>query len=113
MKNNHSPAAISQFGFFLRSYWLVFGNPLLAVSFISIIKNKLDPPFLGDLLYWCISMGLIFTRYFDIRFFKGQTSKGRPATMVHFKMYSMRVLSISVIGWLTARFFNFIIAVYQ
>ncbi len=44
------------------------------------------------MIFWLIALGLILARYVDIRYLKGETTDNKPATLKHWRRYSVIVL---------------------
>ena len=85
----------SGLGLLCRLFWFFIGNIILLILAIKIAFPG-TKSIAFDIFYWITTFCLILTRYFDIRFFKGQTAYSEPATMVHWKRYSIFIVLISV-----------------
>lgn len=88
-------------GCLLRVYWMLLGNALVAVAAYKIAQAE-NAFALVDLVYWLIVSTLIGARYVDIRILHGRTGEGQPATMEHWKRYSLKVVGMSVFLWFVA-----------
>jgi hypothetical protein len=86
-------------GFLCRIYWMIVGNMLVAFSGFGIVARG-GALTRVDILYWLAAGSLVLASYADVRYFGGQTAEGEPATMKHWQRYSVRVLVVSVLGWL-------------
>ena len=73
----------------VRLTW-IFGVSLLVFGAIFIMKG--DAPGLADAIFWLITLGLILARYVDIRYLKGETADNKPATLKHWRRYSVILL---------------------
>lgn len=73
----------------VRLIW-IFGVSLLVFGAIFIIQGK--APDLADAIFWLFTLVLILVRYVDIRYLKGETSDNKPATLKHWRRYSVMVL---------------------
>lgn len=73
----------------VRLTW-IFGASLLVFGAIFIIQG--NAPGLADMIFWLIALGLILARYVDIRYLKGETTDNKPATLKHWRRYSVIVL---------------------
>ena len=90
-------------GCLTRLYWMFLGVALLAlVAAFLLQKNPKFPSFL-DVGYLFAVVSLVFVRYIDIRYLKGDTGEGTPATMAHWRMYSIVLVSGSTCVWLVIR----------
>jgi hypothetical protein len=74
-------------GCLLRLFWMAFGN--FALLFLSVLIFKRDDFSALDAVYWALVMALGSARYADIARFDGLTTSGEPATMEHFRRYSV------------------------
>lgn len=90
-------------GCLFRLYWLFIGNALLLFLLVFVFENNQSPPTLPDAAYLAILASLLFARYVDIRFLKGQTDEGKPATMTHWRRYLLIMIPVGVGAWLLAR----------
>jgi hypothetical protein len=91
-------------GCLTRLYWMFLGVALLAlVAAFLLQKNPKFPSFL-DVGYLFAVASLVFVRYIDIRYLKGETGEGAPATMNHWRKYSMFLVIGSLGVWLVVRF---------
>jgi hypothetical protein len=84
----------------VRLTW-IFGVSLLVFSAIFIIQG--NTPGLADIIFWLIALGLILARYVDIRYLKGETSDNQPATLRHWRRYSVIVLLAAGLLYLLAK----------
>ena len=89
-------------GLFLRLFWMGGGNFGLLALAILIIQKRILPYRLTDLLFWAIVILLIVARYVDIAYFEGGTSYGEPATMKHWRRYTIWLGLISLAAWAAA-----------
>lgn len=82
-------------GFFLRIFWVFVGNVIFLFLAYSIASNEKIVVGALSALYWLDVATLICARYLDIHFYKGLTTESEPATMAHFKRYSLRLLVLT------------------
>jgi len=78
----------------VRLTW-IFGVSLLVFGAIFIMQS--NAPGLADIIYWLIALGLILARYVDIRYLNGETSDNKPATLKHWRRYSVLLLIAAAI----------------
>jgi len=84
-----------------RIFWMMVGNVALFMAALSVYTSAGWS--IADLAFWLIVGLLICARYVDIVRFKGKTTDGKPATMVHFKRYVLMVLLAGAAVWAAAR----------
>lgn len=86
-------------GCLIRLYWMGLGNAVLFFSAILIAQRRED--FLSELdaVYGSAVFSLVMFRYIDIKYFKGNTSTGEPATMAHWKRYMRAMLVLALFAW--------------
>ena len=100
----------SVLGLFLRLYWMMIGNAVLAIAAVFPVAYPQIPtaPLLG--IYALGVATLIAARYFDIRFCGGQTVDGTPANLGHWKRYVLILLPVSLVLPVVAFAFKALIA---
>jgi hypothetical protein len=91
-------------GLLLRLYWLFLGNVLLLFLLVFIIEKRPGLPSLFDAAYFAALISLITVRYVDIRFLKGETGEGKPATMADWRTHALIVGPVGAGAWLLVRF---------
>ena len=85
----------------LRIIWMGLGNLALFISAALVAEGTV--PVVMDIVFFAVAISLIVVRYVDITKFKGQTSDGEPATIAHWRRYSV-VLALLAVGlWVLAR----------
>jgi len=86
-------------GCLLRLYWMLLGNALVVLFAYRIAEREgMITPL--DAVFWLGAASLVIVRYVDIRFLAGKTAEGKPATMKHWRRYSLHVLVLSAVLWL-------------
>jgi hypothetical protein len=88
--------------FFARIYWMAIGLLVLLSLGMAIAVGGFKSISLLHILYWCTAASLIIVRYIDIRKFAGETVDGQPATMQHWKRYSLTVVAGCAVLWALA-----------
>ena len=96
-KPDSSPGCLS---IVVRLTW-IFGASVLVFGAIFIVQGKV--PGLADALLWLVALGLILARYVDIRYLKGETSDNKPATLKHWRRYSVVILIATGLLYLLAK----------
>jgi len=93
IQSNQAPAkSESQVGclsVLVRLAW-IFGGFLLLFGVMFIAQRK--APLLADISFWLFTFGLILLRFVDIKFLKGETMDNHPATLKHWRRYSLGLL---------------------
>jgi hypothetical protein len=95
-------------GVLARLWWMFFGNVILAFSLIFILLKKGGFFHPADWVFWTAVATLVSIRYFDIRFFDGQTATGRRASPADWTRYAALLSVCSVILWITAHAANYL-----
>lgn len=90
-------------GCLTRLYWMFAGNAALAISFGMLIDRHPKFPSLLDAACLLFSAALVYVRYIDIRYCKGETGDGQPATMEMWKKYALFLTLGSLGVWLAIR----------
>ena len=84
-------------GCLLRIFWMMIGNLILLFCAVAIAQNQSSFLSAADAFY-CASVGCILAaRYVDIRYLKGLTADGDPASMVHWRRYAV-LLGVAATG---------------
>lgn len=78
-------------GCLARLFWMVGG--LIALIFLSYSIIHHHSFSIRDLGFWALILCLVLIRYLDIRYLHGQTAEGEPATMNHWRRYTIGLLS--------------------
>ncbi len=91
----------SLIGLFARIFWSLLGNIIL-VSLAAAIYKK-GALFSGlDVAFWVFAFLIPVVRYFDIKYLKGVTFEGQPATLEDWRKYVKYFSLFSVGIWLVA-----------
>jgi hypothetical protein len=97
-KNNSGAGCLARF------YWMLIGNALLAVAFTFLFQKHPRFPSFLDIGCLLVVASLVLVRYIDINCFRGHTGEGTPATMKHWRTYTIVLVSGSFLVWLVIRF---------
>jgi hypothetical protein len=84
----------------VRITWLLFGN--VVPFFLAVFIAQRSGFSALDLFFWAAVAGLILLRYVDITRLGGLTGDGEPATLRHWRRYSLRLLLIFAVVWALA-----------
>jgi hypothetical protein len=90
----------SGLGLICRLFWFFIGNIILFILAAKIALLGSNHFNIFDIFYWITVLGLIISRYIDIRYCKGETASSEPATMAHWKRYSVFAVSICTGLWI-------------
>ena len=95
-ENRGNSASVA--GCLIPAFWMLAGNGILAFCALAMIGKGFAFGLL-DAFYWLTVCGLIGARYADVRYLGGRTAEGAPATMDHWRRYTLIVVAVSVILW--------------
>ncbi|MDD5772386.1 MAG: hypothetical protein PHX78_02855 [bacterium] len=101
-KENNTPS--TGIGMLIRIYWMVFGNFINILIAINIVVKKHNSIMLLSIFYFMNIIGLIISRYIDIKYLNGQTTEYEPATMNHWKNYLIKTTGIYLGLWIIVYF---------
>ena len=74
----------------VRLTWIFGGIAVLLYSAVYIAMGKGSG--LVDIFFLLAAIGIVLVRFVDIRFFKGETLDNQPATLKHWRRYSVKLL---------------------
>lgn len=95
--NATESAPIGCTGLILRLIWLLGGNAALVLLGAAIWQKKAFSVL--DLAFWAIVGALVLIRYIDITRFKGLTSNSEPATLGHWRRYTVKLVVLAGLFW--------------
>jgi hypothetical protein len=95
-------------GILARIWWMLFGNAVLALSLIFILRHEGGFFHSADGVFWVVVATLILVRYLDVKFWAGQTATGRYASMTDWLRYVVLLLACSVVLWGIAHGANYL-----
>lgn len=100
---NESTKGGDFYGCVARIFWMLFGNGILVLTFFSILSNN-NNKFIStsDFIFFATVILLIIVRFIDIKRLNGKTSSGEPATMGHWKKYTLFLILGSAAMWILA-----------
>lgn len=90
-------------GALVRLSWLVFGNGVLFVLALKIVRLGRFSVF--DALYWAVVVGMIGLRYYDITRLGGLTTSCMPATLRDWRRYVLGLVGTAAVLWVSAHTF--------
>jgi len=99
-QNNRQVEKSSFLALIVRLTWIAFGNLLLIFIAFPIAQHKAG--IVLDIMFWAVVAGLILIRYIDIKVFHGHTAENEPATLQHWRRYSLILLLASGVLWILA-----------
>jgi hypothetical protein len=91
----------SLIGLFARVFWSLLGNLVLFALAMGIYKTQTIVSII-DIVFWVLAFSMIIVRYFDIKYLKGVTFEGQPATMEDWRKYVKYFLLFALGLWLIA-----------
>ncbi len=99
-QSEERPAETSILGCLIPTFWMLVGNGILACCGVAIAVG--DAPIFSpaDVVYWITVGCLVAARYADIRYLTGRTSEGKPATMAHWRRYTLVLIAVSAAAWI-------------
>jgi hypothetical protein len=89
-------------GCLLRFFWGAAGLAVLWYCMLLIgegsFRGRSFP--IIDVIYWTTVVVIVVVRYVHIKYLKGDTYHGEPATMRHFRRYALWLLLLAIAAWL-------------
>jgi hypothetical protein len=79
----------------VRLAWLVAGPLAVAFSAAMLARHETSNPWVVGAVFWGAVVTMVALRYWDVTQLDGRTSNGEPATLAHFKRYSLTVAAVS------------------
>jgi len=80
-----------------RIVWIMVGNFALIIMLgLTVLRKSFSHL---DVIYWAIVAALLFIRYADIKWLKGQGPDAQPATMKDWGRYARLLLMVSGGAW--------------
>jgi uncharacterized membrane protein len=102
------PAPQSTAGCLIRLFWMIGGTTALYLSAMFIAQGPSGFS-VHDLAYWGVAFLLVAARYVDITRLDGTTAHGEPATLSHWRRYTLAVLGLCTALWVVAHLASFLI----
>jgi hypothetical protein len=89
-------------GVLVRLWWMLFGNFIFALCIVFIVQNRGEFFHAADPVFGITVASLALARYIDIRFCKGLTATGAPASMKTWVRYAAFLVLGSTVAWALA-----------
>ncbi len=89
-------------GVLLRLWWMFIGNFILALCIVFIVKNRGSFWHQADPVFGITVLSLVLVRFIDIRFCKGLTATGGPASMRTWVRYAVFLIVGAAVVWAAA-----------
>lgn len=105
-KTTDGSSAPAPAGCLLRMFWMLAGNGALFLSIILIAFKHAPLPSYLDAIVATTVILMSAARRLDIARFAGQTIDGEPATMAHWRTYTMILFGTTVLAWTLAHFIS-------
>lgn len=86
-------------GCLLRIFWMGIGNIILFFCLTYTFHNRVYGLTLVDLGYWLTVVAMIAIRWVDIRAYQGDTVTGEPASLSHWRKYTVRLIVGALVAW--------------
>jgi len=96
------PEAMRGQSILLRLWWMAFGNAVLFLGAIYVMKRREEFLCAADAVFAFGVVSLLVARYVDLRFYGGRTSVYEPAPPGLWKRYAAQVMLISAALWIGA-----------
>ena len=86
-----------------RIFWMFLGNFALMICAVTILIGEGGSTRIPDIIFWCVVPAMIIVRFLDIKFLDGQTVTDKPATLVHWRKYTILLVICAAIIWSAVR----------
>lgn len=84
-------------GCLARMFWMIGGLVVLIFISLAIFRNSAFSIY--DIAFAVIVMAMILVRLLDIRYLRGETADGQPATIRDWRRYAVRLAASSAGFW--------------
>ncbi len=98
--NESPPTSMAALG--IRMLWMLVGNFGILLLLLQIARNKETTFSIYDVLYLLLIPVVVFARYLDVTRYNGTTTYGEPATLSHWRTYTIVLVAVAIVGWLAA-----------
>ena len=102
IKSDAKSESTSLLAIVVHFFWTIVGNAVLAISTLLIFQNRDTFFSVADVVYLVTVPLLVGARYLDVAYYKGTTAYGDPSTMAHWRLYSLKIILLSVAVWSAA-----------
>ncbi len=82
-------------GFLLRLFWMLLGHAIVFLSLGVVLVEELAFPTVLDAVVGITVVLMIVARRIDIVRYGGTTGTGEPATLKHWRSYSLNVIWVA------------------
>jgi len=96
------PTGLTGSGCLIRMLWFLAVPAVLLLSAAIIVQQHRKPFSAADAVFFGTVVLAAVIRYLDIRFFRGETVTGGPATMRHWRRYAILLILVSLVVWAAA-----------
>jgi hypothetical protein len=86
--------APAQAGVALRLFWMMLGHAIVFASLAIIAIDELGFPTILDGIVWLTVALMIVARRVDITRWRGTTADGEPATLAHWRVYTLTLVAV-------------------
>jgi hypothetical protein len=103
---NQSQSYMSGSGCLVRSLWSFIGHAVLLVLLMFVFEKHARCFSIYDGLYLLTIVLIILARFIDIRFLKGETVYGQPATTEHLRRHILVMAPVYLLLLILAHVFG-------
>lgn len=93
-------------GCLVRSLWTIIGHAVLLILALYIFEKQARCFSIFDGLYLLSIALIILSRFIDIRFLKGETAYGTPASMAHLRRHILVIVPVYLLFLILAHVFG-------
>lgn len=104
--DNQQQSYQSGSGCLVRSLWTIVGHAVLLILALYIFEKHARCFSIYDGLYLLSIALIILSRFIDIRFLKGETAYGKPASMVHLQRHILVIVPVYLLFLILAHVFG-------
>jgi len=104
--DNQPQTYVSGSGCLVRSLWTIVGHAVLLIFVLLIFEKNARCLSIYDGLYLLVIVLIILARFIDIRFLKGETVYGQPASMAHLRRHIFVVVPVYLLFLILAHVFG-------
>lgn len=97
---------IGSFSGLIRLTWIFGGIAVLLYTAVYIAMRK--APGIADIVFLLAAIGIVLVRFVDIRYFRGDTLDNQPATLKHWRRFSIKILIIAGLLYSLAKIVSYL-----
>jgi len=104
--DNQQQSYQSGSGCLVRSLWTFIGHAVLLILALYIFEKQSRSFSIFDVLYFLAIGLIILARFIDIRFLKGETVYGKPASTAHLYRHILIIVPVYLLFLILAHVFG-------